>query len=86
MISTAAISLIVACSGNKSPYTQSDIGGLNQTFNPNSNENNALKNYVEQINSQSDEASLKQQALLKEKVILITAGGLIYDQSFHQSA
>lgn len=86
MISTAAISLIVACSGNKSPYTQSDIGGLNQTFNPNSNENNALKNYVEQINGQSDEASLKQQALLKEKVILITAGGLIYDQSFHQSA
>ena len=81
LLSITSILTTVSCSNQK--YSNNDIGGLNQWFNPGQNENKKLINYVDQINHSNNE---KAKNLLKQKTILLTSGGSIGDFSFNQSA
>ena len=80
---------VSSCSLSKTThYIDDEISGLKEVFNPNSNENEALKNLVENIRKldSTKPENKRKQELLDQKTILITAGGKINDKSFHQSA
>ena len=82
--------VIVSCSRNNSTISQqyitTDIGGLNNTFNPTNttgdNVNHKLVEKVKEIRQGGDQAK---KDLLDQRVILITAGGKTNDKSFNQS-
>ena len=80
--------VIVSCSRNSSTISQqyitTDIGGLNNTFNP-TNSNNVNQKLVDKAKEirQGDDQAKKD--LLDQRVILITTGGKTNDKSFNQS-
>ena len=79
---------VSSCSLSKTThYVDDEISGLKEVFNPNSNENEALKNLVENIRKldSTKPENKRKQELLDQKTILITAGGKINDKSFHLS-
>ena len=80
-IALSSLATVISCSNQV--YSTSDIGGLNDWFNPGQKENIKLKDYVAKINASNNE---KAKALLKQKTILITSGSSIGDFSFNQSA
>ena len=73
---------------NKTHYVDDQISGLKEVFNPDSEQNEALKTLASNIRKldPSKPENKAKQELLDQKTILITAGGKINDRSFHQSA
>lgn len=81
--------IVSSCSLTKTThYVDDQISGLKEVFNPDSDQNEALKKLVADIRKAdpTKPENKAKQELLDQKTILITAGGKINDKSFHQSA
>ena len=86
---TTPVLIVSSCSLTKTThYVDDQISGLKEVFNPDSEQNEALKTLASNIRKldPSKPENKAKQELLDQKTILITAGGKINDRSFHQSA
>lgn len=81
VLSISPILLVVSCKNNNK-FVSTDIGGLNNYFNPGLKQNDNLINEVKRIKNGNDEQAKEK---LNQKTILISTGGRVNDQSFNQS-